>query len=91
MKCFTTRRPGGWLRERLLELPFYEVAGTVKFTAESACIPELLLPKAKRILKAGSVRHTSTKFFVVWKTSAGKNLRTFIQNPNRWCCQVPRW
>jgi hypothetical protein len=75
--------PRRLVRERLLELPFYEVAGTVNFTAESACIPELLLLKSEKILKAGSVRHTSTKFFVVWKTSAGKIPRTLIQNPNR--------
>jgi hypothetical protein len=32
MKC-SPRRSGGW-RERLLKLPFYGVAGTIKFTAE---------------------------------------------------------
>jgi hypothetical protein len=39
------------------------------------------LLKAKRISKAGSDRHTSTKFFVVWKTSAGIFPRMTIQNP----------
>jgi hypothetical protein len=57
-------------KRRLLKLPFYEVAGTVNFTAESACCTAPM-PNPKRISKAGSVRHTSTDFFVVWKSSAG--------------------
>jgi len=39
------------------------------------------LPNAKRTFEAGSVRHTSTKFFVVWKTSAGIFSRILIQKP----------
>jgi hypothetical protein len=78
-------------RERLLKLPFYEVAGTVKFAAETRLYCRVLLPNAKRILKAGSVRHTSTNFFVVWKTSARFFARSFIQNPNAADCQVSQW
>jgi hypothetical protein len=57
-------------KERLLKLLFYEVAGTIHFTAESACKVECCCSMPENFLKAGSVRHTSTKFFVVWKTSA---------------------
>src|ERR1035437_1421668 len=39
------------------------------------------LPKAKRISKAGSVRHTSTNFFVVWKTSGGTFPRILNSEP----------
>ena len=53
-----------------LKLPFYEVAGTIKFTAECVRFSVRGCPTAKRISKAGSVRDTSTNFFVVWKTSA---------------------
>ncbi len=66
-----------------LKLPFYEVAGTINFTAECVRFLCARLPKAKRISKAGSVRDTSTKFFVVWKTSAGIFPRMTIQNPKR--------
>jgi len=60
---------------------FYEVAGTIKFTAECDRISVQWLLKAKRISKARSERDTSTKYFVVWKTLAGIFPRMIIQYP----------
>ncbi len=59
------------VRERLLKLLFYEVAGTVNFTAECACLLVSCVQSQKTFSKARSEPHTSTNFFVVWKTSAG--------------------
>jgi hypothetical protein len=40
--------PRRLVRERLLELPFYEVAGTVNFTAESACISRVAAAQKRK-------------------------------------------
>src|SRR5579864_6221678 len=68
---YSPRRSGGWLESACSKLPFYEVAGTINFTAESVqCIGRGCL-KQKEFFEAGSVRHSSTNFFVVWKSSEG--------------------
>jgi hypothetical protein len=59
---YSSATPWRLVRERLLRLPFYEAAGTVNFTAESAGF-SVASQKQKRISKAGSVRHSSTNFF----------------------------
>jgi hypothetical protein len=66
---YSPRRPGGWLESACSKLPFYEVAGTINFTAESARVTKRGCQKQKEFFEAGSVRHSSTKFFVVWKSS----------------------
>jgi hypothetical protein len=51
----------------------------------------VLLSIGNTFLKARSVRHTSTKSFVVWKSSAGIFPRRTIHRANSFRCQVPRW
>ena len=52
--------------ERLFKTAVDRVAGTVNFTAECACFSSQL--KIQRSSKAGSDVHTSTNFFVMWKS-----------------------
>jgi hypothetical protein len=65
---YSPRRSGGWLESACSNCRFNDVAETTNFTAESARIT-VRGSKAKRIFEAGSVRHSSTNFFVVWKSS----------------------
>jgi hypothetical protein len=51
----------------------------------------VLLSIGNTFLKARSVRHTSTKSFAVWKSSAGIFPRRTIHRANSFYCQVPRW
>jgi hypothetical protein len=51
-----------------LKLPFYGEAETVNYCG-MRLFSVALLPLTKRSQKAGPVRHTSTKFFVMWKSS----------------------
>jgi hypothetical protein len=76
--------------ERLLILPFYEVAETVNCTAECACFLVAPMQFNGRSQKAGPVRHTSTNFFVMWKSSRLDFSAMLIHLLNSSRCQVPR-
>ncbi len=69
------------MRAPFLSVGFANAVEPANFTAESARRGGR---GYKTILKAESVRHTSTKFLLVWKTSAGIFPRTPIQHWNSW-------
>jgi hypothetical protein len=48
---YSPRRFGGWLESACSKLPFYEVAGTTNFTAESARLTKRGCQKQKEFLK----------------------------------------
>jgi len=50
-----------------------------------------LLLVQNEIFKAGSVLHTSTKFFACMKIFGWNFSQVIIHNPRPACCQVPRW
>jgi hypothetical protein len=53
-------------------------------------LPCALAENEKRILKAGTVPHTSTNFLAVWKTCAATFPLPNIHYSNLSTCQVPR-
>jgi hypothetical protein len=69
-----------------------KIAGTISMTRGKRLNHPRQLAKAKKeIPTARSDGDTSTKFFVVWKTSAGIFPGIPIHHPKPSCCQVPRW
>jgi hypothetical protein len=77
--------------ERLFyKLPLYEVT-SLRLLRKRACICLRRCPNKKKFLKAGSERHTSTKYFAVLKTSAGVFRERHIQRSVAPSCQVPHW
>jgi hypothetical protein len=88
---YSPRRFGGWFEGTCLNTAVYEVAGPLPLNAEYAPFTARPYEKNKANFNAGSVTHTSTNFFVLWKSSAGIFPRTFIHHPMTAGCQVARW
>jgi hypothetical protein len=79
---YSPRRSGGWLESACFKTAVRRSCWNDQFYCGKRPIYRARLPNAKRICGAGSVRHSSTNFFVVWKSSEGIFPRVIIKT--RW-------
>jgi hypothetical protein len=75
----------------VLELPLYEVDGTLNFTAERARNTVRGCQMQKELLKQDQSGILAQNFLLCGKLRREYFRESLIQNPNASCCQVPRW